>query len=158
MIDVRALDGEDWTIWRTLRLEALRESPQAYGSTYEQWCGASEERWLQRLRSVPFNAVAYRAERACGIVSGTAPDDRRMVELISLWVAPDVRGTGVGDALIRAVAAFARREGAAGVHLAVRESNAAAAALYRRHGFADAGPAGGDGPPERRMEFRFRDG
>ena len=62
-----------------------------------------------------------------------------VVELISMWVRPDARGRGVGDALIEAVEAWARRTGAATVRLAVAEGNDRAEALYRRHGYRRTG-------------------
>lgn len=150
-IEVRALAGEDWHVWRALRLEALRESPEAFGSTYDEWIGASGERWLKRLHDVPFNAIAYAGGTPCGIISGTEPHEG-VLELISLWVAPQVRGRGAGDALVLAVLAFARERAASAVRLSVRETNSAARALYERHGFADDGasPDSG-GPPERSM-------
>jgi ribosomal protein S18 acetylase RimI-like enzyme len=51
-----------------------------------------------------------------------------------MWVSPKARGRGVGDRLIGAVVEWARA-----VTLAVSEGNAAATALYRRHGFVDTG-------------------
>ncbi|MCU1491258.1 MAG: family N-acetyltransferase [Acidimicrobiaceae bacterium] len=73
------------------------------------------------------------------MVSGTGPDSHGDAELLSLWVAPDARGRGVGDALVEAVAGWAEAEGAMVLVLTVRATNAAAISLYRRHGFADAG-------------------
>jgi ribosomal protein S18 acetylase RimI-like enzyme len=54
-----------------------------------------------------------------------------------MWVAPEARGRGVGDALIAAVEQWARRSGAGTLLLSVAAGNAAAAALYRRNGFRD---------------------
>lgn len=104
---------------------------------------------------MPFNAVAYADSSPCGIVSGTEPE-AGAVELISLWVAPQARGLGAGDALVKAVIAFARQQRATEICLSVRESNAHAAALYRRHGFVDCGRTGEAGePPERTMTLQL---
>ncbi len=54
-----------------------------------------------------------------------------------MWVAPFARGRGVGDALVHAVAAWARQQDAKRVTLAVYPDNAGAIALYRRNGFVD---------------------
>lgn len=54
-------------------------------------------------------------------------------------VAPEARRQGIGDALIdRLVRKSAERQ-LAFLTLEVRESNAPARALYRKHGFSDAG-------------------
>lgn len=84
---------------------------------------------------MPFNVLAEYEGKTAGMVSGTAPDERGTVELISMWVAPFGRGQGVADALVEAVVEWARGRGAARVGLLVYETNGRAAALYRRHGF-----------------------
>jgi len=68
--------------------------------------------------------------------------------LISLWVAPAARGAGVGDALVEAVLHWSGAVGLGRVTLRVREDNTHALALYRRHGFVDAGPVEAVGPGE----------
>jgi ribosomal protein S18 acetylase RimI-like enzyme len=92
------------------------------------------------LAAVPCNLVAEIAGRAVGMVSCTSPD-AGAAELISLWVAPEARGQGVGDSLIEAVVAWAARQGADRVVLAVWQANRQAIALYQRHGFRDTGPS-----------------
>lgn len=119
------------------------------------WSGPhdTEERWRERLCGVPYNVLAMREDEAVGMASGTEPLGD-VVELISMWVAPDARGHGVGNALIDAVVAWARAQGVTSVALDVRQSNDRAIALYARHGFIDVGAATTDAPgdpPERRM-------
>lgn len=48
------LTPDDWPIWRELRLAALAEAPQAFGSRLADWQGEGdrEERWRDRL-SIP---------------------------------------------------------------------------------------------------------
>lgn len=146
MIRISVISADDWRLFRELRLEALREAPYAYGSTLAQWQGDgdTEERWRLRLTDVPFNVIAYLHDAAAGLVSGTAPTADGVVELISLWTAPFARGCGVGDALIEAVAGWARTQSAGAVVLAVVPSNEHAIALYRRHGFLGDTIAGGE--------------
>ncbi|MEU6259161.1 GNAT family N-acetyltransferase [Streptomyces sp. NPDC047043] len=156
MIDIRVLRADDWALWRWLRLWALAESPQVYASALTDWTGPldTEERWRGRLTDVPFNAVLWHEARAVGMVSGTAPDTDGLVELISLWVAPDARGQGVGDAAVGAVLAWARRtHPRCAVALSVMPGNDPAADLFRRNGFVDTAAAGA-GTGERRMLHR----
>jgi ribosomal protein S18 acetylase RimI-like enzyme len=79
------------------------------------------------------------------MASVTAIEPDGLVELISMWVAPFARGRGVGDALVTAALDWARERKASGVALAVLEGNERALALYRRHGFVDAGEMAGSG-------------
>jgi len=57
------------------------------------------------------------------------------VQINNVAVHPDVRGKGVGEALLRFVIEKVRDKGATFISLEVRMSNAAAQALYRKLGF-----------------------
>jgi len=55
--------------------------------------------------------------------------------LNDLYVAPDVRGMGVGGALLKAAAGFGREVGAAQLTLSTAADNTAAQSLYRSMGW-----------------------
>ena len=57
----------------------------------------------------------------------------------NLAVAPDRRGKGLGDALMRDMMYAASLSGVTALTLEVRESNAAARSLYEKYGFKPAG-------------------
>jgi ribosomal protein S18 acetylase RimI-like enzyme len=137
MLELRRIDSDDWQLWRQVRLAALTEAPYAFGSTLRGWTGDgdAEARWRQRLDAVPLNLVAFVDERAAGQASGTAVGSDGRVEVISMWVAPSCRGHGVGVALLDAIGAWARDQGASAVALAVKQTNEHAIRLYQRAGF-----------------------
>jgi GNAT superfamily N-acetyltransferase len=58
------------------------------------------------------------------------------MELVSMYVRPQARGRGVGEALVAAVARWAEAQGAKSLHLWVTETNAPARLLYERLGFS----------------------
>jgi len=58
---------------------------------------------------------------------------------LGMLVRAERRGQGVGDALVRACVAWAEGRGAREVVLHVFPHNAAAIALYEKHGFVDQG-------------------
>jgi ribosomal protein S18 acetylase RimI-like enzyme len=153
MPKLRVVSPDDWRAWRDLRLFALEESPQAFGSRLADWQGDGdrEERWRDRLSRVPFNVVVFEGDVPVGMASG-APDGDS-VELISMYVRPGARGAGVSDRLVDAVAAWAAAQGATQMVLAVRTSNERAKAFYQRQGFQEIGPVPGDPgePPETLM-------
>jgi ribosomal protein S18 acetylase RimI-like enzyme len=142
--DLRVLGPEDWRAWRDLRLCALAEAPHAFGSRLADWQGEGdrEERWRARLGVAgSHNVVALLDSSPVGMASGV-PASEGVAELISMWVSPIGRGRGVGDALVRAVEQWATGTGARVLRLDVAEDNAAAQALYERHGFAFTGEQG----------------
>lgn len=153
-IAIRRIGPDEWRLWRELRLAALAEAPEAFGSKLADWQGAgdSEARWRARLDAVALNLIASLDGEGAGMLSAVA--DGTDVELISMWVTPRARGAGVGDALVEAVLAWASYLHPARIRLRVVEGNQRAAALYRRNGFVDAGPvdrAAPDEAPERWM-------
>ncbi|BCJ37975.1 N-acetyltransferase [Actinocatenispora thailandica] len=141
MLDVRVLTGNDWALWREVRLDALREAPYAYGSTYADWVDADEQRWRDRLDGPGFHNVLVLLDGApAGIATGVPTDDPDVAELISMYVRPAARGHGVGDRLIDEVAAAAAATGAHTLRLNVTQGNAHAGNLYARNGFHDVAP------------------
>jgi ribosomal protein S18 acetylase RimI-like enzyme len=56
-------------------------------------------------------------------------------ELCKMAVAPEARGLGLGDVLMRAVLQFAREKGARKVYLVSNTKLSPAIGLYRKHGF-----------------------
>ncbi|MFD3456390.1 GNAT family N-acetyltransferase [Streptomyces sp. NPDC058691] len=159
MTELRMLTPGDWRLWRGLRLAALADAPYAFGSRLADWQGAGdrEERWRDRLALPGSHLVALLDGVPSGMASGVPGEHPGTAELISMWVARDARGHGVGDLLIRAVETWAAGTGAAVLTLAVADGNEQAAALYRRNGFEDSGESGlmPDGRPERLMAKRL---
>lgn len=134
---VRRIFEDQWEQWREVRLAALAESPSAFESTHEQWKSAPESRWRARLSSVDLNLIAEDRgpdTSPLGIASGIRNADGSSAELISMWVAPRARSTGVTDALIEGVIAWAR-QCVSVLGLAVTPGNDRAIAVYLRHGF-----------------------
>jgi GNAT superfamily N-acetyltransferase len=140
-ISVVQVGPDDWAAWRDVRLEALRDAPTAFGSTYESHVGRTEQQWRDRLH--PANGLTCLSMldgRVVGIAAGHS-EGNGVVELISMWVSPDARGRGVGGALVDEVVRWAREQRAEAVELWVTRGNEPAERLYARHGFVRTGAA-----------------
>ena len=135
MVLVRETVSGDWQALRDIRLEALRDAPSAFGSTYEREVAFGEPDWLRRIaRGGNFLAYLPEAGEPVGLIGGYS-ETADVVELVSMYVRPKARGRGVGEALVATVFGWAQDRGAKTVHLWVTESNAHARALYERCGF-----------------------
>ena len=151
MVLVRETVIDDWQALRDIRLEALRDAPSAFGSSYEREAAFGEPDWLRRIarggnflaftREVSASEVSaseVSASEPAGLIGGY-PETADIVELVSMYVRPKARGRGVGEALVAAVFAWAQARDAKTVHLWVTESNDPARALYERCGFSPTG-------------------
>ena len=137
MVLVRETVLDDWQALRDIRLEALREAPAAFGSTYEREVVRGETHWRDRIaRGGTFLAFvpALSASEPAGLIGGYQ-EDPVTVELVSMYVRPRARGRGVGEALVATVINWAGQRGASSVHLWVTDTNSHARALYQRCGF-----------------------
>ena len=136
---VRRLGPEDWKLLRDIRLAALAEAPHAFSSTLAREQNLSEAQWRSRLAETAYFAAWQHGEPA-GLAAGLddAADPARP-HLVSMWVSPQARGRGVADAVMAAVAGWARDRGAAALVLWVTDANPRARAFYRRMGFRSTG-------------------
>jgi ribosomal protein S18 acetylase RimI-like enzyme len=147
---------EDWPLWRSARLAALADAPEAFPDAPADWLHGGEDRWRERLlqaNAVKLVATAY--DVPVGLVRGEI--EAGTAWLHSLWVSPRVRGHGLGERLVHAVEAWGRVRSAY-LRLAVVPGNTPALALYRRLGFTEASTLGdplADGTHELIMEKRL---
>lgn len=136
---VRATRADDWRALRAIRLEALLDSPDAYGSTYHEVAGFRDERWKAMAVELRF----YLAERD-GVVVGMASggfNDRYPGThwLYGMYVTPVERGTGVAVQLVDAVVDWALADGARELFLQVTTKLERSHHFYEKMGFSDTG-------------------
>jgi len=138
-----------WERVRAVRLRALRDAPDAFGTTLAEDEARPAPEWRLRLED-PDGATFVAAEggRDVGLVVGQAYDgEDGAAGLFAMWVAPEARGRGLGGALVDAVVAWARAGGYRRVLLDVADANAAAIRLYEGRGFVPTGVKGTLPPP-----------
>lgn len=138
---VERLAPHEWRTYRDLRLRALGESPDAFGSTLEAERARPDAEWARRLAigasaELELPLVARLGDAAIGIawarVLEGAPD---VAHLFQVWVAPEHRGRGAGRMLLEAAVTWARAIGAHHLALDVTCGDTAAVRLYTRAGF-----------------------
>lgn len=97
------------------------------------------DRKTKQLQELPtFVAVLDKIDS--GIVrSSPHPRETAVAELISMWVTPNARGSGLSEVLIDAVIDWARTERYCQLVLDVSDDNKFAIALYKSKGFQATG-------------------
>ena len=146
--NVRKLAPAEWRTYRDLRLRALADSPDAFGSTLAIEQGRSAEDWASRLTQgatsgLDLPLIAEVDHAAAGLTwARVDPLDRSIVNVYQMWVAPEFRGQGAGRILLRAAVDWARSLDATSVQLGVTCGDTPAMRLYAREGFTPFGPPG----------------
>jgi GrpB-like predicted nucleotidyltransferase (UPF0157 family)/GNAT superfamily N-acetyltransferase len=139
--EIRRIQPADAPVLRRIRLAALVDAPNAFGTTLAQAEAREDAYWadVARTQSAGDRSVAYFAEdnaRPCGIVGGVGSNkDPETASLVSMWVAPTHRRRGVGRLLVDVVVEWARRAGYKQLQLWVTEANVPAKGLYAHAGF-----------------------
>ena len=141
---IRRITTADVDTYRQIRLTALAESPSSFGSTYAAEIELPEAEWVDRTVGAASGAeralfLAFDGGACIGLVGAIEDDLGADRQLISMWVAPSYRGTGVATELVDAVLAWATDSGAANVGLWVTQGNDRAQRLYERMGFVVTG-------------------
>jgi ribosomal protein S18 acetylase RimI-like enzyme len=154
MVEIVRVTAEQATVYRSVRLESLRESPTAFGSKYEIEAAFDEGKWRERIATLDgergIGFIAIRDGAGCGIVVGllhaaeaspsASPGFQPSHAMLhGMWVDPAARRHGVGAALVRAVTDWAAAQGAPATKLAVTENNERAIRLYEGLGFEATG-------------------
>ena len=143
---IRRIRPDEGGELRAVRLAALADSPSAFASTFEDELRLPDQHWAAcaRTRSTGDEAITLVAVGPnggwVGVVGGFRdPAGPDVVNLVSMWVAPSARVTGVGGRLVDALVEWAAQTGASCVELWVTQGNEHARRLYARHGFAVTG-------------------
>lgn len=144
---VRRVTEDDWRLLRAVRLEMLADTPLAYLETVDDAEARSEGEWRFRAGRGSAGPVNLALAAEDPVVPGRwvgfyacFVDAPGQGHVVSVYVAPSHRGSGLARQMLDEVAAWARGEaGLDRLHLYVHEHNPRAAAFYRRYGFTETG-------------------
>jgi GNAT superfamily N-acetyltransferase len=131
---IERVGRSEWQRWRELRLQALRDSPDAFGSNLEREAGFSESDWFDRIGAGP-SWIAVVDGEDVGIISGGEHHGSEVPWVYAAWVDPRVRGSDVAAELVAAVVEWARSTGAMRLGLDVADRAPRARRFYERLGF-----------------------
>ncbi|MES2660487.1 MAG: GNAT family N-acetyltransferase [Verrucomicrobiota bacterium] len=137
---IRRLNPGEADLYRVVRLESLRESPEAFATTYEAASNRTHESWVSQCE-----ASAAGRDRATFIVLADQPVGLAALyrngerpsegELLQVWVSPAYRGGTVATELIDAVFHWAAANGFGMVRAEVTPDNVRALRFYEKCGF-----------------------
>jgi RimJ/RimL family protein N-acetyltransferase len=144
-MNIRVLVPKDCEAFQALRLRALQECPEAFASSYEEESDTPIAEIEMRLRPKIDAAIfgAFEESRLCALVGLQRERMAKLAHKSFLWgvyVAPEVRGRGVGAEIVSYALLYASSVlGTRQVNLGVNTKNIVAVALYEKLGFIEYG-------------------
>ena len=148
MPSLRRLQPEDWPLLKAVRLEMLADTPMAYVESLQAARRQTDAQWHERASAMSADdsvtliadegGRGSRIRALMRVVVKHPQDPGRALQamLISVYVAPEYRGLGLADQLLKECCEAAEIDlGAHSLELGVHEDNGRALAFYTRHGF-----------------------
>lgn len=139
-VQIRRLMPADAILYREIRLEALQQAPEAFGSTFEHERSQSLEQFEEVLAKADVFG-AFRKTDLLGMAgyrTQAGPKRAHKGYLWGMYVRASARGSGVAKPLVEAVLDHARQHVEL-VQLTVVAENETAQRLYRSCGFVPYG-------------------
>lgn len=141
-MNIRILDESDAKAYQELRLNALKNNPEAFGSTYEREVEFTLETVIERMKPTSDKFVLGACDDSgslVGIVAFVRESGLKTAHkgnVFGMYIAPEMRGQGIGKSLMRELITKARGcEGVEQINLAVMSKNEIAKKLYISLGF-----------------------
>ena len=139
-IVIRKASVRYWKEFKEIRLEAVKNNPEGFGSAYEEEVDRSKERWkisLINKNKIVFLALDGKIPIAISIISyESSIKMNHLAHIYSVYVKPEYRGRKISSRLIEFILADAsNKKKIKKVKLSVVTTQTPAINLYKKFGF-----------------------
>lgn len=137
---VKRLNKSDWEKYRDIRLEALKDEPDAFGSSYDEYKDKSDSYWKDKMSlSSEKNGKSF----LCAVlddnnfvsIGGAYQDENNEWNVIAIYTKKEFRGSGAGALLFNKILEESKNRGIKKVFLRVNTKREPAISLYKKFGF-----------------------
>ncbi len=132
----RILTSKDWQVWKQFRLEALLNSPESFGSSYEEEINYSDDNWQSHINKSKIFAVFFGdlLVGAVGFYSLNTVRTKHRGVLFGMYTRPEYRKQNIANVLLERVITYAESH-VRQLHLTCVASNLEAINFYQKRGF-----------------------
>lgn len=133
---IRSLTAEDWETWKQFRLEALKNSPESFGSSFEEELHWQDSEFQDRInKNNIFGAfIDGILAASAGFYSLKAQKTKHRGVIWGIYTKPEYREQGLASVLMQAIITFAKAQ-VIQLHLSCATNNLSAIKFYNKHGF-----------------------
>lgn len=135
-VTIKKLTINDLEDFKTIRLSALFNAPQMFGSTYEREVNQPLEFFSYPIENYAVFA-AYVESKIVGLTvfsQNTGMKDKHKAQITSVYVLPEFRQKGIANQILNEVLRYGKQH-TEQILLSVVESNESAIKLYKKYGF-----------------------
>lgn len=134
---IKELQPNEWKLYKQIRLEALKESPDSFGQVYDDVVNEPDAYWQEKTNALAEKKTIFMAldnERAVGMIYAFLRDNGD-AGLGGMYVSPESRRQGLARALIDHALAWVKERCITRVTFYNRKGNLPAQQLYESYGF-----------------------
>lgn len=129
--------------YKQLRLEALKEEPQAFATRYDDQKNVSDDQWQEWLQNYKdekhnFMLFAQYKNELIGMIGAfqkTEDIEKNRAQIIAVYVKKSHREKGISTMLLSEMLSLLKRKNIQQVYLCVNVDQIAAVTLYQHAGF-----------------------
>lgn len=135
-MNIRILTQADWEIWKQIRLEALKNEPESFGSSYEEELVWLDQAFQAELKnSNIFGVVVDGTLVSCvGFFTLKSNKTAHRGVVWGMYTKPEYRNQGIASTLFKELIQHTRSR-VIQLHLTCVTSNLSAIAFYEKQGF-----------------------
>lgn len=127
---------EEWEKYKYLRIEALKNVPQAFLDDIDEAEKTPKEDWQKKMGNMYFAEVDGKWVGMVGAYQEEKTKVRHILNIVSVYVSPEYRGQGIGKVLLQYVIEQAKKNPEIKkLSLGVVTTQEPAQAMYKSLGF-----------------------
>jgi ribosomal protein S18 acetylase RimI-like enzyme len=141
---IKIITDPSWQEYKALRLEALKNEPQAFSSVYEDEANFNDKKWKQRLSGfsdrtnniMVFAVDGKKLVGMTGVFWGGSEKTKHIATIFGVYVKKEYRGKGIGKLLLEnIIKQIDSLKQIKKIKLSVTASQLPALSLYKKMGF-----------------------
>ena len=137
---IKKLLKKRWKDYKKLRLDALRNEPQAFGSSYEEEVKLTKTEWTKRIDNALFAVINDKPVGMIVYFFNTKQKTSHIAHIFGFYVAKQHRRLGIGSKLFEtAISTIKRNRHIRKIQLMVNPRQIAAIKIYEIQGFVKTG-------------------
>lgn len=140
-IAIRRIGITEVDVFKQVRLTALQDAPDAFGTRYADALQRSAAFWKEQVEASAqghqrATFMAYVDEQAVGMAAlYCQPVDPSTAEMLQVWIAPAYRSQGIADKLVGVLLNWGQQQGVKTALATIKVDNLRALRFYKRLGF-----------------------